>query len=335
MVDARRRSPPSPPRAGRRRRHRARQRRRRLAPRLGPRARGRDARRPSRRAPRRTRHCWSSAPRHRCSATSQLPRDLRAVRPARIRRARRRGLRRREPAVLALGRRGGRAHPRHQRRDWSRSRAPPATTSRSPRWSWPRSRSRWRDRAAAWRRWSASPSRGSSAPRHGCSPACTGSGCSRLSWPARARTAALVAVAPALWMSMDPPVMGDPLYSFHVTDDGQRDALRPVHPGENLEAAGEPRLVPRLRSADPAGPGRGSARARPACARRCRCWPRWRSRRGSSCCCCPGMASSERYLLVPVCVLAILAAMALDGVGRRTRPRVVLGVFFAVFLCSR
>ena len=57
---------------------------------------------------------------------------------------------------------------------------------------------------------------------------------------------------------------------------------------------------------------------------RCRCWARSRSRSACSCCSCrSGMASSERYLLVPVCALAILAAMAVDGGGRRTPRRVV------------
>jgi hypothetical protein len=45
-----------------------------------------------------------------------------------------------------------------------------------------------------------------------------------------------------------------------------------------------------------------------------------------------GMSSNERYLLVPVCALAILAAMAVDGGGRRTPRRVIGGLLLSLLL---
>ena len=156
-----------------------------------------------------------------------------------------------------------------------------------------------------------------------------------LSWPARAGTAGLVALAPALWMTMDLLVMGDPLYSLHLTDAasevlyGQYTAV-----GEPRGGRAQPRLVSGRRPAALHRPGRRAAGARPpaggaAAAGRAGGHDTglfllllWR-----------GMASSERYLLVPICVLAILAAIAVDGGGRRTPRRVMLGSFLAVILC--
>jgi hypothetical protein len=155
----------------------------------------------------------------------------------------------------------------------------------------------------------------------------------RLSWPARLRTAGLAAVAPAVWVAMDLAVMGDPLYSLHYTDEASEVLYGQYTPWENLEAAGRNivwylGVVP-LALLAPAAVLLLRDRPRAALA--------------------PlgvlavtlgvfvllvsqGMASNERYLLVPVCLLVVLAAMAVDGGGRRTRPRVILGVFLAVLL---
>jgi hypothetical protein len=156
----------------------------------------------------------------------------------------------------------------------------------------------------------------------------------RLSWGARARMAALVAVAPLLWALMDLLVMGDPLYSLHATDAGSDRLYRQYTPWDNLGAAARDLVwylgaIPILALAPAAIllVRDGARRALPLL--------------------CmlgvtlgvflllvsQGMASNERYLLVPVCVLAVLAAMAVDGGGRRTPRRVVIGVFLATLLC--
>ena len=127
--------------------------------------------------------------------------------------------------------------------------------------------------------------------------------------------------------------MGDPLYSLHITDEYSDALYRQYSELENLEVAGRnllwylgvfpllllPAAVVLL------------ARDRPRVAL---------APLGTLAVTlglfvlllARGMASSERYLLVPVCVLAILAAMAVDGGGRRTPRRVALGVFLAVVL---
>jgi hypothetical protein len=154
-----------------------------------------------------------------------------------------------------------------------------------------------------------------------------------LFWPARARTAALVAAAPALWVLMDVLVMGDPLYSLHVTDQGSEVLYRQYTPWENLEAAGRNvvwylGVFPVLLLA-PAAVLLGRDRPRTALpllgalAVTLGVFLLLLSQ---------GMASSERYLLVPACAFAILAGMAVDGGGRRTPRRVILGVFLAVIL---
>jgi hypothetical protein len=155
----------------------------------------------------------------------------------------------------------------------------------------------------------------------------------RLSWPARVRTAVLVAVAPAVWMAMDLAVMGDPLYSLHTTDEASESLYGQYSPWENLAVAGRNLLwylgvVPLILLA-------------PAAVLLVRDRPRRALAPLATLAITlavfvlltsQGMASNERYLLVPVCLLAILAGMAVDGGGRRTRPRVVIGVFLAVFL---
>ena len=94
------------------------------------------------------------------------------------------------------------ADPGAPARACSRSPPPPATTSRSPRSSSPPSRWSWIGRAAGSRRSSASPSPGSIRPEAWFLAAAYWLWLARpLSWPARAATAALVVVAPAIWMT--------------------------------------------------------------------------------------------------------------------------------------
>jgi hypothetical protein len=157
----------------------------------------------------------------------------------------------------------------------------------------------------------------------------------RLSWPARLRTAALVAVAPAGWMAMDLAVMGDPLYSLHRTDQASEVLYGQYTPWENLQVGARNLVwylgvVPMILLAPAAvllvrDRPRGTPVLLGTLAVTVGIFVLLTSQ---------GMASNERYLLLPVCVLAILTAMALDGGGRRTRPRPrgILGMFFAVFL---
>jgi hypothetical protein len=154
-----------------------------------------------------------------------------------------------------------------------------------------------------------------------------------LSWSARVRTAALVAVAPVLWAFMDLLVMGDPLYSLHVTDQGSQVLYGQYTTWENLQAAGRNvvwymgvfpllLLVPALVLLVSDRP-RSALPPLGALAFTLGIFLLLLSQ---------GMASNERYLLVPACVLTILAAIAVDGGGRRTRARVMLGGFLAVIL---
>ena len=156
----------------------------------------------------------------------------------------------------------------------------------------------------------------------------------RLSWAARARMAALAALAPVLWSLMDVLVMGDPLYSLHMTDAASEQLYGRYTAWENLEVAGRnlvwflgvlPLLLPacgvfmlardRSRTAVPLlATGTITLGIFLILVAR-------------------GMASSNRYLLVPVCALGVLAAVAVDGAGRRTRSRVAASMVLAVLLC--
>ncbi len=155
----------------------------------------------------------------------------------------------------------------------------------------------------------------------------------RLSWSARLRTAALVALAPALWVLMDVLVMGDPLYSLHVTDQGSELLYRQYTPWENLGTAGQhlvwylgifpvllliPAALLLLRDRP-----RAALPLLGALAVTVGVFLLFLSQ---------GMSSNERYLLVPVCALAILAGMTVDGGGRRTPRRVVGGLVLALLL---
>jgi hypothetical protein len=155
----------------------------------------------------------------------------------------------------------------------------------------------------------------------------------RLSWAARLRTAALVAAAPAVWASMDLAIMGDPLYSLHVTDEGSHVLYGQYTPWENLQVGGRNLVwylgvVPLILLAPAAvflvrERPRGAAVIVGTLAVTVAIFVLLVSQ---------GLASNERYLLLPVCMIAILAGMALDGPGRRTRPRLILGVAGAVLL---
>jgi hypothetical protein len=152
-------------------------------------------------------------------------------------------------------------------------------------------------------------------------------------WRERALTAALVALAPALWTLMDAVVMGDPLYSLHVTDTASEVLYRQYSAWQNLGQSGKDLVwyvgfVPLL--------------ALPATAV---LMVRDRARAALPLLgvlgitvgtfllfLANGMASNERYLLTPACVVAILTAIAIDGDGLRTPRRVAVGVFLAVFL---
>ena len=154
-----------------------------------------------------------------------------------------------------------------------------------------------------------------------------------LPWAARWRTAALVVLAPALWILMDLLVMGDPLYSLHATDQGSEVLYRQYTPWENLLAAWRNLLgylggVPTLLLA-PAVLLLGRDRPRVAAPL---LWALAVTLGVFALLLSQGIASSERYLLLPVCVLAILAGMTVDGRGRRTRRRVVVGAFLAAIL---
>jgi hypothetical protein len=153
-----------------------------------------------------------------------------------------------------------------------------------------------------------------------------------LSWAARARLAALVVAAPALWMAMDGLVMGDPLWSLHATDEGS-ELYRRYSAWENLEVAGRNLIsylgLLCLLLAMAGALFLARDRARSALPALCTL--------GITLgvfviLVSQGMASNDRYLLVPVCVLAILAAVAVDGHGRRTRGRIAFGVPVAVLV---
>ena len=131
---------------------------------------------------------------------------------------------------------------------------------------------------------------------------------------------------PCVWVTMDLLVMGDPLYSFHLTDTASEVLYGQYTPWENLEAAGRnlvwylgvvpllfiaPAVVLLVRDRM-----RGGAAAAGRAGGHNGLFLLLLLR---------GMASSERYLLVPICVLAILAAITVDGGGRRTPRRVMLG----------
>ena len=155
-----------------------------------------------------------------------------------------------------------------------------------------------------------------------------------MTWRRRARSAALVALAPMLWALMDALVMGDPLYSLHITDSASDVLYGQYSAWQNLGQSGKDLFwylgfVPLL-ALPPAAVFLVRDRARTTLpllgvlAITIGTFLLFLVR---------GMATNERYLLVPVCVLAILTAMAIDGGGLRTPGRVAVGVFLVVLLC--
>jgi hypothetical protein len=153
-----------------------------------------------------------------------------------------------------------------------------------------------------------------------------------LSWAARLRLAAVVAVAPALWMAMDGLVMGDPLWSLHATDSGS-DLYRQYSPWDNLDVARRELVASIgfvcLLLTVPGGLLLARDRTRPALPLVCTLGITLGL---FALLLAGGMASNNRYLLVPICVFAVLAAVAVDGAGKRTRRRLAFGVPVAVLV---
>jgi hypothetical protein len=156
-----------------------------------------------------------------------------------------------------------------------------------------------------------------------------------LPWPGRLRAACIAVAAPCLWALMDLAVTGDPLHSLHVTDDASAALYGRYTSWENLEAAGRALVsylgaVPLLLTV-PAAFVLLRDRLRSA-------WPLLAALAVTLglflLMVFQGMASSERYLLLPVCALAVLAAIAVDGGGRRTRGRIAAGVLLAALLVA-
>ena len=123
--------------------------------------------------------------------------------------------------------------------------------------------------------------------------------------------AALVAAGPCLWVAMDAAITGDPLWSFHLTERGSDHLYGRYTKVENLTHAGADLL-------NLAGPF--ALLAAPFAFTR-----RVRARIGSIwlpgtlllvsggvflLLVARGLASSERYLLLPTCLLAVLAGVA-------------------------
>jgi hypothetical protein len=155
-----------------------------------------------------------------------------------------------------------------------------------------------------------------------------------LSMSARLRAAALALLAPAVWLTMDVLATGDPLHSLHATDAASANLYLRYTPWQNLEAAGRDLvwyvgLLPLLLLA-PAmlwllrDRPRAAMPPLGALALTLGVFLLLLSQ---------GMPSSGRYLLLPVCMIAVLAGMAIDGGGRRTAARVMVGVVLGVMLC--
>src|SRR5215216_2571828 len=128
--------------------------------------------------------------------------------------------------------------------------------------------------------------------------------------------AALVLLAPVLWSGMDLAVTGDPLWSLHVTDDASEQLYGRFTPLENLEEGGRNLVtiagpitlllapIALLRRNPPT-----IARLRPLLLLLAMTVGVFLALVAT------GMASSERYLLVPACLIAVLAAIAASPQG--------------------
>jgi len=136
----------------------------------------------------------------------------------------------------------------------------------------------------------------------------------------RLQSASLVALAPVVWMVMDAAVTGDPLWSLHVTDSasdalyGRYSRLENLRQGgrDLLACAGLAPIVIVALSAvrRRAGPSGVPAPVIGVLALTIGIFVLL---------VLAGMASSERYLLVPACLLAVMAAVAVARAksGRR------------------
>ncbi len=157
-----------------------------------------------------------------------------------------------------------------------------------------------------------------------------------LPWSARLRTACIAAAAPFLWVLMDLAVTGDPLYSLHVTGDASANLYGRYTPWENLRAAAAA-LVSYLGAVPLLALLPGAIVLLRD--RRTGAWPLLGALAVTLALFLlmlfQGMASSERYLLLPACALAVIAAVAVDGGGRRTRGRVLIGVLLAACLAAQ
>ena len=127
-----------------------------------------------------------------------------------------------------------------------------------------------------------------------------------MSPPRRVRLGALVLVAPVVWCVMDWRVTGDPLWSFHVTEDASDRLYGRFSKAENLEqGAGDLirciGLVPLLLLV--ASVRRRSAAALPVMALLAAALACFLALLAL------GMPSSERYLLLPASLIAVLAGV--------------------------
>jgi hypothetical protein len=135
---------------------------------------------------------------------------------------------------------------------------------------------------------------------------------------------------------MDLAVTGDPLYSLHVTGDASATLYGRYTTGENLRASATA-LVTYLGAVPLLALLPGAVVLLRD--RRTGAWPLLAALAVTLALfllmLLQGMASSERYLLLPACALAVFAAVALDGGGRRTRGRVLIGVLLAACLAAQ
>lgn len=133
----------------------------------------------------------------------------------------------------------------------------------------------------------------------------------------RVRLALLAAAGPAVWMAVDTVVMGDPIYSLHVTDTASEVFYRQFTVGENLREAlrqmqayvgllGVAAAAIGVRSLLSAGRRRDAAAVAGVLA----ITLGWYGALLAT-----GMSSNARYLLVPAAALCVLA-----GVATHARP---------------
>lgn len=160
-------------------------------------------------------------------------------------------------------------------------------------------------------------------------------------WSPRHRVAAtlLVALPPAVWATMDAVVTGDPLWSFHVTSSGsavyrQHTAVENlVEGGRDLARYVGPLALAVAIAGLPLATRAGRDRLVPVLA------PLAITLGGFAVLTVAGMASNPRYLLLPACLLAVVAGgVAAAGPGRSGRATAVavaVGALLAVQVVAR